>query len=137
MKKKDLYLLKPEKGLDVQKEIIEAVREVSETRKKLYFAVFLVVMVFMIGSYAYEAVEGWDLLTSIYFMSATMTTVGYGDVTPKTELGRMMTIVFIWVGISIGFYLIYTISEFREKEVDERLMKFMDKVGAERKKIRL
>lgn len=134
MKKSDLYLTKKDPG---REEIEKVIVELSETRKKLYFAVFLVLAVFLVGAVAYHAVEGWDWLTSVYFMSATMTTVGYGDVTPRTELGRMLTIVFIWVGISIGFYLIYTISEFREKEVDERLIKFMNKLEEGRKRLRI
>ncbi len=134
MKKSELYLTKKNPG---REEIKKVIVELSETRKKLYFAVFLVVLVFAVGALTYHAVEGWDWLTSVYFMSATMTTVGYGDVTPRTELGRMLTIVFIWVGISIGFYLIYTISEFREKEVDERLIKFMNKVEEGRKRLRI
>lgn len=134
MKKSDLYLTKKNPS---REEIEKVIVELSETRKKLYFAVFLVLVVFSVGAFAYHAVEGWDWLTSVYFMSATMTTVGYGDVTPRTELGRMLTIVFIWVGISIGFYLIYTISEFREKEVDERLIKFMNKLEEGRKRLRI
>lgn len=134
MKKSELYLTKKNPS---REEIEKVIVELSETRKKLYFAVFLVLVVFSVGAFAYHAVEGWDWLTSVYFMSATMTTVGYGDVTPRTELGRMLTIVFIWVGISIGFYLIYTISEFREKEVDERLIKFMNKLEEGRKRLRI
>lgn len=32
-------------------------------------------------------------LESIYFMTATFTTVDYGDITPKTTYGRLFTIV--------------------------------------------
>ncbi|MBU0586729.1 potassium channel family protein [Candidatus Micrarchaeota archaeon] len=105
--------------------------KLDTVRKKLYFAILLVVIFFSIGVYTYEIVEGWDMLTSIYFISATMTTVGYGDVVPHTELGRMATIIFMWLGISVGFYLIYTITEFREKEVDHRLIGVIRKVEGE------
>jgi len=40
-------------------------------------------------------------LDAVYFSVATMTTVGYGDVTPRTELGRLLTILMILTGIAI------------------------------------
>ncbi|MDD5336922.1 MAG: potassium channel family protein [Candidatus ainarchaeum sp.] len=97
----------------------------KENRKRLYFAVSLVAIFLTIGFVAYHYVEGWDWLTSLYFMSATMTTVGYGDVTPKTSLGKLMTVFFMWVGISIGFYMLYSISKFREMEIDSRVRKLI------------
>ncbi|MDX2243368.1 MAG: ion transporter [Leptolyngbyaceae cyanobacterium bins.302] len=40
-------------------------------------------------------------LDAVYFSVATMTTVGYGDVTPHTELGRFLSILMILTGIAI------------------------------------
>jgi voltage-gated potassium channel len=40
-------------------------------------------------------------LDAVYFSIATMTTVGFGDVTPVTELGRFLTILMILTGIAL------------------------------------
>lgn len=40
-------------------------------------------------------------LDAVYFSVATMTTVGYGDVTPHTEIGRLLTILMILTGIAV------------------------------------
>ncbi len=40
-------------------------------------------------------------LDAVYFSVATMTTVGYGDVTPTTETGRFLTILMILTGIAL------------------------------------
>lgn len=40
-------------------------------------------------------------LDAVYFSVATMTTVGYGDVTPKTGIGRLLTIFMILTGIAV------------------------------------
>jgi len=37
----------------------------------------------------------------LWWVSAAVTTVGYGDVVPVTDLGRLMGIALMFVGISI------------------------------------
>jgi hypothetical protein len=64
--------------------------------------------------------------------------VGYGDLVPTTDEAKIFTVFFMWTGISIGFYLIYTISIYREKNIDHRLFPFfehlMDRNGGKNKK---
>ena len=36
---------------------------------------------------------------AIWFMLVTMTTVGYGDVSPNTEMGRMITVLAMVFGV--------------------------------------
>ncbi|HUT06446.1 MAG TPA: potassium channel family protein [Nitrosopumilaceae archaeon] len=42
-----------------------------------------------------------NLVDAFWWVSATVTTVGYGDVVPVTEAGRVMGIGLMFVGISI------------------------------------
>lgn len=37
-----------------------------------------------------------------YFVNVTITTVGYGDITPKTSWGRGLTLAMMWTGIAYG-----------------------------------
>lgn len=37
-----------------------------------------------------------------YFVNVTITTVGYGDITPKTIWGRGLTLAMMWTGIAYG-----------------------------------
>lgn len=43
--------------------------------------------------------ETWSFFSSIYFMFVTVSTVGYGDFSPKTVLGQLMVCVIIVFGI--------------------------------------
>lgn len=40
-------------------------------------------------------------LDALYFTTATMTTVGYGDITPVTSLGKILAICFMLSGTAI------------------------------------
>jgi voltage-gated potassium channel len=40
-------------------------------------------------------------LDAVYFSVTTMTTVGFGDITPSSEMGRLLTILMILTGIAI------------------------------------
>jgi voltage-gated potassium channel len=58
------------------------------------------------GAEAYATAENVSLGTGIYWALQTMTTVGYGDVPPKTPLGKVVACVLMVVGI--GFFALIT-----------------------------
>lgn len=43
--------------------------------------------------------EGWSILDSVYFSFITGLTIGYGDLAPKSTLGRMLAILIGVYGI--------------------------------------
>lgn len=47
-----------------------------------------------------------------YFVNVTMTTVGYGDYTPKTFWGRSLTIAMMWTGIAYAGVCLAAITAF-------------------------
>ncbi|MEJ2258968.1 MAG: potassium channel family protein [Nitrosopumilaceae archaeon] len=49
----------------------------------------------------HEDAQITNLIDAFWWASATVTTVGYGDVVPVTETGRILGIVLMFVGISI------------------------------------
>tara|TARA_Y100000310_G_C20549888_1_gene747518 strand:+ start:250 stop:546 length:297 start_codon:yes stop_codon:yes gene_type:complete len=71
----------------------------------------IVILLFFIGAILlgvsiYHNVEGWGYLDSTYFLVITATTIGYGDITPVTDVGKIVTIVYSFVGIAFALYMI-------------------------------
>jgi hypothetical protein len=58
------------------------------------------ILIYLIES-PHEGAQITTLIDAFWWVTATVTTVGYGDVVPVTEMGRIMGIGLMFVGISI------------------------------------
>src|SRR5215217_2402206 len=61
----------------------------------------LVVSLSVSGTTFFTLVEGWSVLDAFYFSVTTLTTVGFGDPAPTTALGKIFTILYIFVGLGV------------------------------------
>jgi len=100
--------------------------------EKFRSLLYLTVLILAIGTFFYHSVEGWKWLDSLYFSVITLTTVGYGDFTPKTNIGKIFTIIYIFIGLGI---LIGFITPIGEYIVDRRLER-LQKVEQEEEKLK-
>ena len=86
------------------------------------------VLVLVVGTFIYHNVEGWGYLDSTYFMVITATTIGYGDFTPQTMVGKITTMVYSLIGITFVFYAISLISHrVFEQKMEERVEDIKEK----------
>ncbi len=53
------------------------------------------------ASVFYHFAEGWNWLDSVYFSVITISTIGYGDFSPKTDLGKLFTIFYVLTGLGL------------------------------------
>jgi voltage-gated potassium channel len=70
-------------------------------RRAYYYLAALVVLIIVIGTVFYHVVERFSWLNAYYFCVTTLSTVGYGDVAPKTTAGKLFTTFYIFVGIGV------------------------------------
>lgn len=76
--------------------------------------IWFVLLIFFIGIFGgsaiYHYIELWEWIDSIYFVVATVTTIGYGDFVPTTNLGKVFTMFYSFFGVAIALYLISSIN---------------------------
>jgi hypothetical protein len=75
-------------------------------------------IIYLVSVIFFHLVEGWSFLDAAYYTTVTLATVGYGDFTPKTSLGKIGVIILIFSGISTALYVIMNFGAFREKAID-------------------
>jgi voltage-gated potassium channel len=78
-------------------------RALAASRRKIFvFLSFVLMVVLIMGTLMY-VVEGpangyTSIPLSVYWAVTTMTTVGFGDITPQTDLGRVIASVMMLLG---------------------------------------
>lgn len=61
----------------------------------------LTVSLLLVGTWVFHRVEGWSYLDSFYFSAISLATVGYGDFTPVTAAGKLLTVFYIYAGFGL------------------------------------
>lgn len=82
----------------------------AEERRALYGTVLLLLCAMVFAAAAMHVVEGSNphanpafanMPDSMYWALTTLTTVGYGDITPSTEIGRLISGITMIVGLGL------------------------------------
>ena len=77
----------------------------NSSRKFYIFLMFLIIISVIVGSLMFMVEghrEGFESIPqSIYWAVVTVTTVGYGDVSPGTPLGKFLSVLLMLAGYSI------------------------------------
>jgi voltage-gated potassium channel len=90
------------------KEGRQLVKAMEASRPKItVFMLFVLILVTLIGSVMYLVEGGQEdsgfssIPQSIYWAVVTLTTVGYGDITPGTDLGKFLSAVVMILGYAV------------------------------------
>jgi len=75
-----------------------------------------------------------DMSSCIYFVIVTMTTLGYGDLSPISYVGRMVGIITVFVGLCNITFLINIVGDCFEEVFREFVMKRSKRMEDERSK---
>ena len=62
---------------------------------------FVTFVLLLSGTLFYSYHEQWSLVDALYFCVMTMTTIGYGDLTPSTDISKVFTIFYAFTSIGV------------------------------------
>jgi voltage-gated potassium channel len=79
---------------------------------RIVFSSILIVLVLILGVTGFVGIEGYTLLEAVYMTVITVSTVGYTEVRPLTDLGRLFTSVLILANLISLTYAFTTLSAY-------------------------
>lgn len=100
----------------------------------LIYWIYLSLALLIIGAGAYSISEDVSLGQSFWWAIATATTVGYGDISPHTLVGKIVAFVLMLVGIGVMGMLTSSITTYFVKDNEdthqqEKLDKIIDELN--------
>ena len=72
--------------------------------KRLLPAGVILLIVVVVGIVGYKVIEHWTLLESVYMVVTTLFTIGFEEVRPLSDTGRILTIVIAIAGVGTAIY---------------------------------
>jgi voltage-gated potassium channel len=79
--------------------------------QRMAIAIAGITLLTALGTLGYIVIEGMSFLDALYMTVITISTVGYGEVKPLDQQGRVFTIALIVLGVGTAFYLFATMTE--------------------------
>lgn len=104
-------------------------------KRRLLRAAAIVGLMIIVGALGFRYFENYSWLDAFYISAQTVTTVGYGDLTPVTAAGRFFAILLMLTGVGTVLYALTVLaqaviqSEIVESYGERRKLKEMEKLS--------
>jgi voltage-gated potassium channel len=83
-----------------------------DLERKILKIIALIVLIIAVGVVGLMVIEGWSFLDSLFMTVITISTVGYREVHPLSNEGKVLIILLIFVGVGTFVYIISSIVEY-------------------------
>ncbi|KAJ3191792.1 Potassium channel [Irineochytrium annulatum] len=100
-------------------------RHLGQSRRKLIMGFIYVSWVVAIGGIALRYIENWQFSQSFSFAIQTLTTIGYGNIAPKTLGGRWFVIFYFLLGVGVVGFLLSAIQDSMVEKAEEQFKRRM------------
>ncbi|XP_061469289.1 potassium channel subfamily K member 16-like [Rhineura floridana] len=91
--------------------------------------------IYPIGNKLPDEHSTWDFSNSFFFVGSVLSTIGYGNLSPKTAGGQLFCVIFALFGIPLNIVFLHHIGKILST-LCERLAKWLCKKGVKKKTTR-
>lgn len=99
-------------------------KNLDEHHISVAFLAIVVLLVF--GTFIFHYMEDWSWAESFYFSVVTLTTIGYGDLHPTHDFSRIVTSLYILMGVGVTLTSITVIATDRINKAASRMRGLAD-----------
>ncbi len=106
--------------------------------KGIFLALFILLVIIILGVLGYSIIEKFPFIEALYMTIITIATVGFREVAPLSQSGKIFTIVLILVSFSIYAYVISNVTRyivsgiftnyFKKKKMEKQIKNLSDHV---------
>lgn len=98
-------------------------------RLQVLLIVFSVIII--VGTIGFMVFENLSIQDALYFNIVTITTVGYGDIYPSTQAGKILSIIIVILGVGTFLGVVANVTEWvlNKKEKELRMEKLNMVIG--------
>ncbi|KAF9082487.1 hypothetical protein BGX23_012406 [Mortierella sp. AD031] len=94
----------------------------KEYQRRLRFSAAVFLTFWLLGAVIFTFVESWGFGASMYFVFIAFSTIGYGDLVPRTIAGRSIFMAYCLIGVVTLTWLASLISEVLSKSMRKHVV---------------
>lgn len=92
-------------------------------------ALLILMLYMMAGAFIFSYTDGWSLFDSFYFVYISISTIGFGDMTPETEMTMILASIYLLFGLALTSMVINVIQEKLADVFEETKLRLAVKMG--------
>eukprot|EP01104_Vermistella_antarctica_P002863 TRINITY_DN13064_c0_g1_i1.p1 TRINITY_DN13064_c0_g1~~TRINITY_DN13064_c0_g1_i1.p1 ORF type:complete len:445 (+),score=84.30 TRINITY_DN13064_c0_g1_i1:138-1472(+) len=89
---------------------------------RLVFSLVITIVLWFGGAVYFMLIEDWDFVTAFYFCLITLTTIGFGDVTPDTTVGVVSVCFYALIGLGTAALFLSEAARYVEESAERRVV---------------
>jgi len=81
--------------------LISWLAQMDSSKREILLAVVALLVLFSVGTVGYALLEGWSVIDGFYMTFITLSTIGFQEVHPLSDLGRLLTFALGATGVGL------------------------------------
>jgi voltage-gated potassium channel len=90
--------------------------------RHLKVSIIVLALLVTLGCLGYMGIEGWGFLDALYMTVITLATIGFQEVHPLSQTGKIFTMVLIVFGVSVLGYIVGSLAQIMFEGQFQRIM---------------